>query len=137
MYLKMNHIMTKPAFAICKHPCSLISAFVVRCLDSIIFLVSISKISSLCLASSAAQAGLCLTWWQTPKTGFLVMRLKWSQYEKVICIVSDCLLRKRSKPTCFLLGPVAQSDTDPLGMRTDAGSVLGSGKILSLRLVMK
>ena len=40
------------------HPCSLISAFVVRCLDSIIPLVSTSKISSLYLASVAAQAGL-------------------------------------------------------------------------------
>ena len=49
---------------------SLINAFVVRCLDSIISLVSISKISSLYLASVAAQAGLSLTWSQTPKTGF-------------------------------------------------------------------
>ena len=58
------------------HPCSLISAFVVRCLDSIIPLVSMSEISSLCLASVAAQTGLCLTWSQTLKTGFLVTRLK-------------------------------------------------------------
>ena len=42
------------------HPCSLTSAFVVRCLDSIIPLVSISKILSLCLVSVAEQAGLCL-----------------------------------------------------------------------------
>ena len=49
-------------------------AFVVHCLDSIIPLVFISKISSFYLASVAAQAGLCLTWLQTPKTGFLVMR---------------------------------------------------------------
>ena len=56
------------------HPRSLISAFVVRCLDSIIPLVSISKISSLYLASLAAQAGLCLTLLHTPKTGFLVTR---------------------------------------------------------------
>ena len=58
------------------HPRSLISTFVVRCLDSIIPLVSISGISSLYLASVAALAGLCLTWSQTPKTGFLVTRLK-------------------------------------------------------------
>ena len=49
-------------------------AFVVHCLDSIIPLVFISKISSFYLASVAAQAGLCLMWLQTPKTGFLVMR---------------------------------------------------------------
>ena len=52
------------------HPCSLISAFFVRCLDSIIPLVSISKISSLYLAYVAVQAGS-----QTPKRGFLVTRL--------------------------------------------------------------
>ena len=47
----------------------------VHCMDSIIPLVSISEISSLYLASLAAQAGLCLTWSQTPKTVFLVTRL--------------------------------------------------------------
>ena len=57
------------------HPRSLISTFVVRCLYSIISLVSKSEISSLYLASVAVQAGLCLTWSQTPKTGFLVTRL--------------------------------------------------------------
>ena len=57
------------------HLCSLISTFVVHCLHSIIPLVSITKISSFYLASVAAQAGLCLTWSQTPKTGFLVTRL--------------------------------------------------------------
>ena len=48
------------------HLRSLISAFVVRCLDSIISLVSVTEISSLYLASLAAQADLCLTWSQTP-----------------------------------------------------------------------
>ena len=52
-----------------------ICPFVVRCLDSIIPLVSISKISSLYLASVAAQAGSSLTWSQTQKTDFLVTRL--------------------------------------------------------------
>ena len=61
------------------HPRSLISAFVVCCLDSLIPLVSISGISSLYLAPEAEQAGLSLPWSQTPKTGFLMMRLilKW------------------------------------------------------------
>ena len=53
---------------------NLISTFVVRCLDSIIPLVSISEISSLYLALKAEQAGLSLPWSQTPKTGFLVTR---------------------------------------------------------------
>ena len=52
------------------HPRHLISTFVVRCLDSIIPLVSISEISSLYLASVAAQAGLCLPGRKLTKTGF-------------------------------------------------------------------
>ena len=75
--------MRKPVYAICEqqrrrsteHPCSLISAFVVRCLDSVGPLVSISKISSLYLASVTEQAGLSLTWSKTGKTRFLVMGL--------------------------------------------------------------
>ena len=55
--------MTKPAFAICEQqrrrsacpPAQSDQHFVVRCLDSIIPLVSISEISSLCLASLAAR----------------------------------------------------------------------------------
>ena len=57
------------------HPRSLISAFVVRCLDSTIPPVSISEISSLYLVSVAEQPGFSLTWSQTPKTGFLMTRL--------------------------------------------------------------
>ena len=52
------------------HPCSLISAFVVHCLNSIISLDSIPKISRLQLASVAAQAGLCLGWSETPEDTF-------------------------------------------------------------------
>ena len=52
------------------HPRSLISARVVRCLDSIISLDSIAKISRLYLASVAAQAGLCLAWSETPDDTF-------------------------------------------------------------------
>ena len=55
------------------HPRSLISAFVVHCLDSIISLDSIAEISRLLLASLAAQADLCLTWLETPEdTGHVV-----------------------------------------------------------------
>ena len=56
----MSHVMRKPVYAICQHLRSLISTFVVRCLDSIIPLVSIFQISSLYLASVAMQAGLSL-----------------------------------------------------------------------------
>ena len=57
------------------HPCSLISAFLVRCLDSIIRLLAIAEISRLLLVSIAEQAGLCLTWSNIPKTGFLLTML--------------------------------------------------------------
>ena len=70
------------------HPRSLIGAFVVRCLDSIIPLVSISEISSIYLASVAEQAGLSLSWSQTPKTGFLATRLKYLQEMSQSNIVS-------------------------------------------------
>ena len=76
--------MTKPVFAICEQKrCRSACAFtqsdqrlVVHCLDNIIPLVSTSKISNLYLASLAAQAHLCLTWSQTPRTGILMTRLK-------------------------------------------------------------
>ena len=57
------------------NPRSLISTFVIRCLDSIIPLVSISEIPCLYIASVAAQTGLSLPWSQTLKTGFLVTGL--------------------------------------------------------------
>ena len=62
------------------HPCHLISTFVVRCLDSIIPLVPIPKISGLYLASVTAQASLSLPWLQTPKAGFLVVRLSFNDW---------------------------------------------------------
>ena len=52
------------------HPRSLISAFVVCCLDSVISLDSIARISRLWLATVAAQAGLCLAWSETPEDTF-------------------------------------------------------------------
>ena len=53
-----------------KRPHSLISAFFVRCLDSVMSLVSVTKISSLMLASVAVQASLSLTWSETPEDTF-------------------------------------------------------------------
>ena len=72
------------------HSCSLISAFVVRCLDSTISLVSISEISSLYLASVAVQAGLSLTWSKTPKPGFLVMWLNWLRLMSQSTLLRSC-----------------------------------------------
>ena len=43
------------------HPRSLISSVVIRCLDSVMSLVSVTKIPSLMLASVDEQASLSLT----------------------------------------------------------------------------
>ena len=86
IYIYMSHVMRKPVNVICEqqrhrsasssvqpaHRRSLISAFVVRCLDSIVPILVISKISRLQLVSVAEQSGLSLTLSETPKTGFLV-----------------------------------------------------------------
>ena len=52
------------------HLRSLISTFVVHCLNNIIPLVSISEISGLYLASVVGQAGLSLIWSQTSEDRF-------------------------------------------------------------------
>ena len=75
--------MTKPVYAICEQQrcrsaCASVQSdrrLCFRCLDTIILLVSISEISSFYLASVAAQAGLSVTWSETPKTGFLMTGL--------------------------------------------------------------
>ena len=78
--------MRKSVYAICEQQRRRSAAqsdhtFVVRCLDSTIPLVSTSEISSLYIASVAAQAGLGLTWPQTPKTDFLMTMLICFWYE--------------------------------------------------------
>ena len=52
------------------HPRSLISACIVSYLDSVMSLVSVTKISSLMLYSVAKQASLSLTWSETPGDTF-------------------------------------------------------------------
>ena len=47
-------------------------AHVVRCLESMICVLALSKVSRFQLVSVAEQTGLNLTWLKTPKTGFLV-----------------------------------------------------------------
>ena len=45
-----------------------------------------SEISSFCPSSVAAQAGLCQTWWETPKTGFLALaRMKCIERKPHFC----------------------------------------------------
>ena len=79
----MSHVMRKPAFCICEnkdthqlrgnreadqHLCF-------RYTDSTIPLLPKSEISSLQPSSVVVQPGLCWTWLEAPKTGFLAMRL--------------------------------------------------------------
>ena len=79
----MSHIMRKPVYSICekqrcRSACTSAQSdqhLCFRCLDSIIPLVSITEISSLYLASVAAQAGLSLPGSKIPKTDFLVKSL--------------------------------------------------------------
>ena len=74
------------------HPRSLISAFVVHCLDSIISPECIAEISRTYLASVAAQAGLCLAWSETPEDTFCCVVAQLFTRECMnCCCVSVCL----------------------------------------------
>ena len=130
------------------HPRSLISAFVVHCLDSTIPLVSISKISSLHLASVAAQASLCLTWLETPKTGFLVMWLIWKR--SVFWYFSQCSFCSfmawshccqtdslKTNNHFAHRGPLAQSGVSLTANQGVAGSNPGPAIFFHWDLVMK
>ena len=57
------------------HPRSLISAFVIRFLESTIYNLATSEILIFQLVSVADETGLSLALSETPKTGFLVARL--------------------------------------------------------------
>ena len=63
--------MRKPAFCICKNKTADDQRLCFRYTDSTIPLLPKSKISS----SVVIQPGLCRTWSETPKTGFLTSRL--------------------------------------------------------------
>ena len=68
-----------------EHPRSLINAFVVHCLDSVMTLVSVTKISRLMQASVAEQASLCLTWSETPDDTFCRV-MSWLKYIFIISV---------------------------------------------------
>ena len=56
------------------HMCSLISAFVIRLMESIISRLASSEISTVWLVSVAERTGSSLALSETPKTGFLMVR---------------------------------------------------------------
>ena len=62
------------------HPRSLISAFVIRFLESIIRILVKGEISIFYLFSEAEERGFNLAFSETPKTGFLAARPKCSWY---------------------------------------------------------
>ena len=83
MVLNMNRDTRKTDFCICENKDAdqlrrnrkADQRLCFRYTDSTIPLLPISKISSLLQASVIAQPGLCGTWSETPKTGFLRTRL--------------------------------------------------------------
>ena len=79
----MSRVVRKPAFCTCENKDAdqlrgnreADQRLCFRHTDSTIPLLPKSKISSLYPSSVAVQTGLCQTWSETPKTGFLRMRL--------------------------------------------------------------
>ena len=79
----MSRVMRKPAFCIYQNKdadqlrsnCAADQLLCFCYIDSTIPLLPISEISSLWPFSVAVQPGLCLTWLENPKTGFLTTRL--------------------------------------------------------------
>ena len=80
----MSRVVRKPAFCICENKDAdqlrgnreADQRLRFRHTDSAIPLLSKSEISRLYPSSVAVQPGLCRTWSETPKTGFLTTRLK-------------------------------------------------------------
>ena len=94
------------------HPRSLISAFVIRCLDSIIPLVyRYPKFQASSLVSVGKQTGLSLGWSEKPKTGFL---MTWLVYlcRALISFHKFCCVWALIFPICQLLslreGPIKE-----------------------------
>ena len=81
--------MRKTAFCICKNKdadqlhsnCAADQRLCFCYTDNTIPLLPKSEFSSLYPSSVAVQPGLCRTWSETPKTGFLTTRLKLQKYE--------------------------------------------------------
>ena len=84
--------MRKPAFCIWENKdadqlCGNSEADQVLCFrysESTIPLLPKSEISSLWPYSLVAQSGLCQTWLETPKTGFLTKRLKYHLFSSSV-----------------------------------------------------
>ena len=79
----LSRVVRKPAFCICENKDAdqlrgnreADQRLCFRYIDSTIPLLPIYEISSLYPSSVAVQPGLCRTWSETPKTGFLTTRI--------------------------------------------------------------
>ena len=79
----ISHVMRKPDFCLCENRaadqlrsnCEADQRLCFRYSDSTISLLPKSGISSFWPSSVLVQLGLCQTWSETPKTGFLASRL--------------------------------------------------------------
>ena len=112
----MSLVLRKPAFCICEnkdadqlrgnHEADQCLCF--RYTDSTIPLLSKSKISSLLPYSVTVQPGLCQTWSETPKTGFLRTRL-------ILCLlIYSKRRRQKSKLVCLCFKFIVISQTTAL-----------------------
>ena len=77
---------TKALISLRMHPRRLISAFVVRCLDSIIPLLARPKISRLQLISVAEQPTLSLTWFPRD-VAHMFLFYEWLHHEFIIILI--------------------------------------------------
>ena len=118
---KMSRVLRKPAFCICEnkdadqlrgnHEADQRLCF--RCTDSTIPLPPIYEISSFKPHCVVVQPGLCGTWSETPKTGFLTTRLIYFQFSYDYCGVmsNQPEFQKTSTSTVDLLKRVSFSKT--------------------------
>ena len=113
----------------------MITAFVVRCLDSAIPLIAIAEFQdpSYYLKLVAEQAGSCLNWSQTPKTGLVVT---WLIYEpphdkikKMTCAPSEDSYQPEHPPMLIRVYAVRSK-----GSHTSQGPKISSCGQRKLRL---
>ena len=86
----LSRVTRKPDFCLCENKgadqlrsnCEADQRLCFRYTDSTLSLLIKSEISSFYAASGTVHVGLCQTWSETPKTGFLASRLISSEKEK-------------------------------------------------------
>ena len=82
----MSRVTRKPDFCLCENKgadqlrsnCEADQRLCFRYTDSTLSLLIKSEISSFYAASGTVYVGLCQTWLETPKTGFLASRLNYN-----------------------------------------------------------